>query len=128
MTVPVDRKYAETHEWFIVDGDVVIVGITQHAANELTDITYVDLPEVGKTFAAGDVIGEVESVKATSEIFTALPGKVIEINTSLADHPELINDDAYDEGWLIKLKATSLEALNTLMDAKEYKAFVRAAK
>lgn len=128
MTVPVDRKYAETHEWFIVDGDIVTVGITQHAANELTDITYVDLPEVGRTFAAGDAIGEVESVKATSEIFTALPGKVIEVNTLLADHPELINDDAHDEGWLIKLKASSLEALNGLMDAKEYKAFVRAAK
>lgn len=128
MPVPIDRKYSETHEWFVVDGDVVTMGITQHAADELTDITYVELPEVGKVFSAGDAIGEVESVKATSEIFTAVSGKVLEVNTALAEQPELVNDDAFEEGWMIKLKSTSFAPLDTLMDAREYKAFVRNAK
>jgi len=128
MKAPVDRKYTETHEWFLVDDHgVVTMGITQYAADELTDITYVDLPEVGAKLNAGDAIGEVESVKATSEIFTAVGGKVVEVNTNLTDHPELINDDAFEEGWLAKIKADSVEQLSALMDAKEYKAFVRNA-
>ena len=127
MKVPIDRKYAETHEWFLIDGDVVTMGITQHAADELTDITYVDLPDVGAAFGVSDVIGEVESVKATSEIFTAVSGKVTAVNIALTDHPELINDDAFEEGWLIKLEVDSVEPLTTLMDAKEYKTFVRNA-
>jgi len=127
MKAPVDRKYSETHEWFLIDDKTVTIGITQHAADELTDITYVDLPEVGKTVSAGDVIGEVESVKATSEIFTAVSGKVVEVNTSLTDRPELVNDDAFDEGWMIRLKTETPQQLANLMDAKEYKTFVRNA-
>jgi glycine cleavage system H protein len=127
MKAPTDRKYSETHEWFLVDDNVVTIGITQHAADELTDITYVDLPEVGKSFAAGDPIGEVESVKATSEIFTAVPGRVVEVNTALMDRPELVNEDAFDEGWMIRLKVDALDQLRSLMDAKEYKSFVRNA-
>jgi len=125
MTFPTDRKYSETHEWFLVDGDTVVMGITQFAADELTDITYVELPEVGGTFNAGDVIGEVESVKATSELFTALSGTVVETNPALGDHPELINDDAFEEGWLLKLKPKSLDPLGTLMSAKEYKVYIK---
>ena len=127
MKVPTDRKYSESHEWFLVDDDVVMMGITQFAADELTDITYVELPEVGTPVAVGDTLGEVESVKATSEIFTAVGGKVIEVNTALGDHPELINDDAFDEGWLVKVKADSLAGLETLMSAKAYTSFLRAA-
>jgi len=127
MKAPVDRKYSETHEWFLWDDKIVTMGITQHAADELTDITFVDLPEVGKAVTAGDVIGEVESVKATSEIFTAVAGKVVEVNTNLMDHPELVNDDAFDEGWMIRIQTDSADSLQTLMDAKEYKAFVRNA-
>jgi len=127
MKAPADRKYSETHEWFLADENVVTMGITQHAADLLTDITYVDLPEVGKSFAAGDAIGEVESVKATSEIFTSVTGKVVEVNTALMDRPELVNEDAFDEGWMIRVKVDSPDQLRTLLDAKEYKAFVRAA-
>lgn len=127
MIAPADRKYAETHEWFLIDDDVVTVGITQYAADELSDITFVELPEVGTTVSPGDVLGEVESVKATSEVFTAVGGKIIEVNPALADHPELINEDAFDEGWLVRIKADSLEPLASLMDAKEYKSFVRAS-
>lgn len=127
MKVPVDRKYSETHEWFISEGDIVTIGITQHAADELTDVTYVDLPDVGAKVAVGDAIGEVESVKATSEIFTSVPGEVVEVNTALVDHPELINEDAFEEGWIVRLRCELVEPLTLLMDAKEYVAFVRNA-
>ncbi len=127
MKLPVDRKYSETHEWFLVDGDEVTIGITQFAADQLTDITFVELPSLGSTIKAGDSFGEVESVKATSEIFSSVTGKVIAINDTLGDHPEQINDDAFDAGWLIKLKAESTEPVAALMDPKEYKQFVRAS-
>ena len=127
MKVPTDRKYSETHEWFLVDDSIVTMGVTQYAADELTDITYVELPEVGKSVAVGDQIGEVESVKATSEVFTAVGGEVVEVNAALADNPELINDDAFEEGWLVRIKAESTEPLTVLMDAKEYRTFVRNA-
>ncbi len=124
MKFPTDRKYAETHEWYLVVGDVVTVGITQYAADELSDITYVELPEVGTSVAAGGRIGEVESVKAASDILTAVGGTVTEVNAALVDHPELINDDAFDEGWMVKLRAESTQPLATLLGAKEYEAFV----
>lgn len=125
MKVPTDRRYSETHEWFLQDDNVVTMGITQYAADELTDITYVDLPEVGRKVSTGDPVGEVESVKATSEIFTAVPGVIVEANATLADRPELINDDAFDEGWIAKIKVDSGDALSNLMTAKEYAAFLR---
>lgn len=125
MKVPTDRKYSETHEWFLIDDDIVTMGITQYAADELTDITYVEVPEVGATVAAGDQLGEVESVKATSEVLTAVGGEVIEVNTALADHPELINDDAFEEGWIVKIRPESIEPLTALLDAKEYRLYVR---
>lgn len=128
MQVPTDRKYSETHEWYLVEGDIVTMGITQFAADELTDITFVELPDVGSEVSADDAFGEVESVKATSEIFSALPGKIIEVNETLGDHPELINDDAFQDGWLIKIKTDSIEQLNSLMSANEYKDFVSSEK
>lgn len=128
MPLPTDRKYSETHEWYLLEGDVVTIGITQHAADELTDITYVELPAPGKKFTAGDAIGEVESVKATSEIFTAIPGEVIAVNKALSDQPELVNEDAFEEGWMVKLRVSGTPELDGLMDAKEYKTFVKAAK
>jgi len=125
MKVPVDRKYSETHEWFLVEDDTITMGITQYAADELTDITYVDLPEVGVKVTAGDAIAEVESVKATSEIFSAFSGSVTAVNTALADHPELINDDAFDEGWMIKINVDSKAPLENLLSAKDYASFLR---
>ena len=124
MNVPSDRKYSETHEWFLAEDDTVSIGITQFAADELSDITFVELPEVGATFRAGDVIGEVESVKATSEILTAIGGTVVETNSALADKPELVNDDAFEEGWLVKLEVKSTGPLNSLMTAKSYQVHV----
>lgn len=127
MKVPVDRRYAETHEWFLIDDDVITMGITQYAADELTDITFVELPEVGTTVTPGDTVGEVESVKATSEVLTAVGGSIIEVNASLVDHPELINEDAFEEGWIVKIKTDSIAPIRALMTAKEYGSFVRVS-
>ena len=124
MKVPPDRRYAETHEWFLLDDDIVTMGITQYAADELTDITYVELPEVGTKVTVGDVIGEVESVKATSEVFTAVDGSVVAVNTALVDHPELVNDDALEEGWMVKIKISDPAEMGTLMTPEAYRAFV----
>ncbi len=127
MSIPPDRKYSETHEWFSPDGDIVTMGITQFAADELTDITYVELPEVGKHVSVGDVIGEVESVKATSEMFSAIDGEILEVNEELGDHPELINDDAFDDGWIVKIKVSTTPSLGLLMDAAHYSSFINGS-
>jgi glycine cleavage system H protein len=125
MKAPTDRMYAETHEWFMLEDGVVTMGITQYAADELTDITFVELPKVGAKVAAGDAVGDVESVKATSEIFSAVSGKVVAVNTALTDHPELLNDDAFDEGWIAKIQVDNPDAIKSLMSAKEYTTFVK---
>jgi len=124
MSNPSDRRYSETHEWFLAEDDIVTVGITQHAADELTDITYVELPAVGTLVDSGGSIGEVESVKATSELFTAVGGEIVEVNTDLEDRPELINDDPFETGWIVKIKATSLAGLEELMDAGAYESAI----
>lgn len=120
MSIPNDRKYNETHEWFLVKDDIVTVGISQHAVDELTDITFVELPQVGATVTEGEAFGEIESVKATSELFSAVSGTVVEVNNALADNPEKVNDDPFGEGWFVKIKASSLAPLQQLMDAESY--------
>lgn len=120
MSAPESYRYTESHEWLALDGDTVRIGITQFAVNELTDITYVEMREEGTTVGAGDSIGEVESVKATSDIFSAVPGEIIEINAKLSDDPSLVNTDPYGEGWLVKIRASDTSALDALMDAGSY--------
>ena len=122
MSVPTDRKFSDTHEWYQVNGNTVTIGITQYAADELTDITYVELPQVDDDIEAGGVAGEIESVKATSELICAVAGKVVSVNDTLADKPELLNEDAFGSGWMIKLEATDLAALDAMMDATAYEA------
>lgn len=124
MAVPGDRKYSQTHEWFKVDGDIVTVGITKFAADELTDITYVALPAVGKEVTAGAPFGEVESVKATSDLYSAVSGTVIELNTGLTDNPNWVNDDSFNKGWMIKLRCRDLAPLEKLMDAAAYEKMI----
>lgn len=121
MSIPTDRMYSPTHEWFLAEGNTVTMGITQYAADELTDITYVELPEVGAEIGPDAPCGGVESVKAYSEIYCAVSGKVIEVNEALVDNPGLVNEDAYDGAWMIKVEAEDLDALGGLMDAKAYK-------
>lgn len=120
MPVPNDRRYLATHEWFKADGDVVTVGITKFAADELTDITFVDLPAVGKTVSPGQTFGEIESVKATSGLYSAVAGTVTEVNRRLADEPELVNRDPFGHGWMIKVRCADLSPLGTLLDAAAY--------
>ncbi len=124
MAVAKDCRYTQTHEWFRVSGKTVTIGITKFAADELTDITYVSLPAVGKKIEAGKSFGEVESVKATSDLYSAVAGTVIETNAKLADHPELVNTDAQGEGWMVKLEVADTSPLDKLMDAAAYEKMI----
>lgn len=118
MSIPNDRRYLESHEWHKADGDTVTLGITDIAANDLTDITFVSLPKVGDTLAANSRFGEVESVKATSDLYTGVGGTVTAVNEKLANDPGLVNRDPYGEGWMIRLKTT--DKLDGLLPAEEY--------
>ena len=120
MNLPSDRRYSESHEWFQVDGTLVTVGITKHATDELTDITYVEMNPVGSEVAAGGSLGEVESVKTTAEVLSVVGGTVREVNESLSGDPSILNDDPYQAGWLVKLEVTDTSALDGLMDDKAY--------
>ncbi len=124
MAVPQDCRFAQTHEWFKVEGGTVTVGISQFAADELTDITYVELPEIGSEVTAGEDFGEIESVKATSGLYCAVSGKVIEFNERLADEPELINNDPFGEGWMIKIECSDFSPLEKLLDAVAYEKMI----
>jgi glycine cleavage system H protein len=120
MPVPQDRKYLKTHEWFKPEGDLVVVGITDHAAQELTDITFVQMPKIGSKVAAGESFGEVESVKATSEIYSGIDGEVVAINEELSNNPGLINSDAFNAGWIIKVRPSNKAQLEKLVSASDY--------
>ncbi len=116
-----ELKYTETHEWVNVKGNTAIVGITDHAQSELTDIVFAELPEVGKDISKGDELCVVESVKSVSEIYAPISGKVVKVNEDLEDTPEIINEKPYDDGWLVKLEISNNDEIDSLLDAKKYK-------
>ncbi|MFO8078045.1 MAG: glycine cleavage system protein GcvH [Thermoplasmatota archaeon] len=116
-----ELKYTETHEWVQVKGDTAVVGITDHAQSELTDIVFAELPEVGKEVKKGDELCVVESVKSVSEIYSPISGKITEVNTDLDDSPELINENPYDDGWLVEIEIANKNELDELLDAAAYK-------
>ena len=120
MPSPPSLRFSESHEWFRAEGSTVILGITQFAANELTDVTYVELKPVGTKLEAGSPIGEVESVKTTSEIYSAVPGEIVEVNAKVTRDPSLLNSDPYGMGWLVKIRATDVSPLASLMDQPTY--------
>ncbi len=120
MSSPSDNRYTDSHEWLRADGDIVTMGITQYAVNELTDITYVEMQEPGSSIDSGDSLGEVESVKATSDVFSPISGEIVEVNEKLGDDPSLVNTDPYGEGWLLKIRVSDSSALDSLMDAEIY--------
>jgi glycine cleavage system H protein len=120
MDYPEDLLYTEEHEWVRVEDDVCVVGITQFAQEELGEVVFVELPEVGQVFDAGDEIGTIESVKAVAEVYTPVAGEILEINDAVADEPELINDDPHHDGWLVKLRFSSADDLKKLMKADAY--------
>jgi len=120
MTAPNDRRYLQTHEWHKADGDVVTIGITDIAADELTDVTYVSLPKVGDAVDANQRFGEIESVKATSDLYCGVSGQVVGVNEKLASDPGLVNRDPYGEGWMIKIKVTDAGEVNKLLSPDDY--------
>jgi len=118
MSVPAELRYTKDHEWVRVEGDVAVVGITEHAQDQLGDVVFVELPDVGTSMETGDTFGTVESVKAVSDLYAPLAGEVTEVNESLEDAPETVNSDPYAGGWMIKLKVTS--GLDDLLSAEAY--------
>jgi glycine cleavage system H protein len=120
MAPPSDRRYLATHEWHKLDGELVVIGITQIAADELTDITFVSLPKVGEAIAAHGRFGEIESVKATNDLYSGVAGSVVEVNSELTANPGLVNSDPYGKGWMIKIKPASLAGLYELLPVEEY--------
>ena len=125
--IKAELKYSAEHEWVKIEGDVAIIGITDHAQNALHEITFVEISEVGTVLEANGECGLVESMKASSDLFTPIGGEIIEVNTELEDAPEKINEDCYGEGWLFKIKPANLEAdLAALMDANAYKALIES--
>lgn len=120
MSSPSDRKYSDSHEWHLLQGDTLTLGITKFAVNELTDVTYVQMKPVGTGVTPGQSLGEVESVKATSDVYCAVPGSIVEVNGALGDDPSLVNSDPFGKGWLVKIKVSDPAALSRLMDAKSY--------
>ena len=122
MSSPADLRYADSHEWHRVEGNTVTAGLTRYAVDALTDVTYVELPNVGAAVSAGASIGEVESVKTTSDIYIAVGGKVIEVNQKAIDDPSLLNSDPFGAGWLVKVQASDLSPLDALLDGGAYDA------
>lgn len=116
-----DLKYTKEHEWIKIKDDIAVVGITDHAQAELTDIVFVELPEAGKEVKKGEELCVVESVKSVSEIYAPLSGKIVKVNSKLDDSPEIINESPYDDGWLVELEITDKSEVNSLIGAETYK-------
>jgi len=120
MGNPRELKYSKEHEWVKVNDDIALVGITDYAQEQLTDIVYVELPEIGKNVEQMEPLAVVESVKSVIDVFSPVSGEVVEVNEQLEEHPELINQDAFGEGWIAKIKIADSSDLNNLMSATEY--------
>lgn len=118
--VPADLKYAKSHEWLRVSGDTAVVGITDHAQHELTDVVFVEVPVVGRKVKAGEACAVVESVKTASDIYSPVSGEIIEANKAVADNPALVNTDPYGEGWFFKIKLASPAEANALLSSADY--------
>jgi glycine cleavage system H protein len=122
--IPSDLKYSREHEWARIEGKLVTMGITAFAVEQLGDITQVDLPKEGETVKKGDVLGTVESVKAVSDVYAPISGKIVKVNTPLGDSPEYLNNDPYDEGWMVQIESSNAAELGELMSADAYEDFL----
>jgi glycine cleavage system H protein len=119
--VPADLKYAQSHEWVRVNGDTAVVGITDHAQQELTDVVFVELPAVGRQVRAGEACAVVESVKTASDIYSPVGGQIVEVNKALADNPALVNSEPYGSGWFYKIRLNDPKELDKLLSPEAYK-------
>lgn len=124
MKVEQGLLYMESHEWVRLEGDEAVVGISDFAQEELNDVVYVELPEVGDTFAQGDVFGTVESVKAASDVYLPLSGEIIAVNEELEDAPQLVNEDPYGKGWFVRIKVSDPDEAKSLLSAEAYAQFL----
>ncbi len=124
---PDDRKYSKEHEWLKIDGDAATIGITAYAQDQLGDVVYVDLPQVGATITQFEKMGEIESVKAVSDLFTPASGEVLEVNEKVVEKPELVNSDPHGDGWLLRIKLTDPGEADKLLSAADYDAFITAS-
>ena len=124
--VPESLHYSKDHEWVRVEGDIAVIGITDHAQEQLGDVVYIELPKPGEEFAANECFGSVESVKAVSEVFTPVSGEIAEANESLNEEPEKVNKNPYTDGWMIKMKMKSPGEVDSLLTAAEYEDFTKA--
>lgn len=120
MTVPGDRRYAETHEWHKQEGELITIGLTQFAVDQLTDITFAEMKDVGTTVEAGEEIGEVESVKTSSDVYAGVSGEIVEVNPDIADDPGVLNSDPFEAGWLVRIRPSDSGEYESLMDAETY--------
>jgi glycine cleavage system H protein len=123
---PTEYLYSKEHEWVRVQDDICVLGITEFAQQELGEVVYVELPEVGQVFDANDEIGTIESVKAVAEVYTPVAGEIVEINDAVVEDPELLNEDPHTEGWLVKIRFSSAADLKSLMSAEEYEEYVKS--
>lgn len=128
ITYKDDRKYAETHEWAKQEGNVIVVGVSDYAQNQLGDVVFVELPAVGKEVEAGKAFGVIESVKAASDLFAPISGQVVAINEALSADPALVNRDAFGEGWMIKIAPSNPSEMNQLLDAATYQKKIEAGE
>jgi glycine cleavage system H protein len=120
MNFPADLRYTSEHEWVKMEGNIATVGITDFAQGELGDIVFVEIETVGQTFAANEIFGSVEAVKTVSDLFLPIAGKILEVNPALQNAPELVNNDPYGEGWMIKMEVSNLSEFTALMDSESY--------
>jgi glycine cleavage system H protein len=124
MNVPANLKYTKEHEWIRLEGEVAYVGITDYAQSELGEIVFVEIETVGESLSEGEVFGTVEAVKTVSDLYLPIDGKILEFNEELEDAPELVNDDPYNEGWMIKVEVTDITQIDHLLSASEYEALI----
>lgn len=120
MASPNDRRYLDTHEWHKLEGDVVTIGISRFAVDELTDVTYLEIAKSKGPIQVGESFGEVESVKATSDLYSGVAGTVVEVNQNAINNPAVLNEDPYEKGWLIKVKVSDPASVNKLMTSRDY--------
>ncbi|NCO53471.1 MAG: glycine cleavage system protein GcvH [Deltaproteobacteria bacterium] len=124
MDFPDDLKYTEEHEWALLEGDLVSIGITDFAQHQLGDVVFVDLPAIGERVETGKAFGVVESVKTVSDVYAPLSGEIVEINSELLDAPETVNNSPYDDGWMVRIRPDDAADLDALMDAASYQDFI----
>lgn len=126
MNIPADLKYTKDHEWVRVEGETAVIGVTDFAQSELGDIVFIDIETVGQTMSKEEVFGTIEAVKTVSDLFMPVTGVIEEFNQNLADNPELVNSDPYNEGWMVKVTMSQMDEINELLSAEQYAALIGA--